>query len=84
MVSVSVLSLSQDAVRKSFRVCGIAADGVHVPESELHSRLQNILEKRQALEGVDGGEESGDSAESDFDFIESGAHELSDCSEDEL
>ena len=39
MVSQSVHSLSQESIKKSFRVCGTAAEGEEIPETELHGRL---------------------------------------------
>ena len=49
MVSQSVRSLSQESIKKSFRVCGIAAEGEEVPENELHGRLKQMLTKSERM-----------------------------------
>ena len=43
MVLKAVHSLSPESIRKSFRVCGIAAEGEKVPENELNERLKQLL-----------------------------------------
>ena len=43
MVLKVVHSLSPESIRKSFRVCGIAAEGETVPENELNERLKQLL-----------------------------------------
>ena len=40
---LNVHSLSPESIRKSFRVCGIAAEGEKVPENELNERLKQFL-----------------------------------------
>ena len=39
----AVHSLSPESIKKSFRVCGIAAEGEKVPENELNERLKQLL-----------------------------------------
>ena len=43
MVLKAVHSLLPESIRKSFRVCGIAAEGEKVPENELNERLKQLL-----------------------------------------
>ena len=43
MVLKAVHSLSPESIRKSFRMCGIAAEGKKVPENELNERLKKLL-----------------------------------------
>ena len=42
MVLKAVHSLSPESIRKSFRVCGIVAEGEKVPENELNERLKQF------------------------------------------
>lgn len=44
MVSKAVKCLSKESIQKSFRCCGIAANGQVVPRSELNGRLKSSLE----------------------------------------
>ena len=43
VVNKAVHSLSPESIRKSFRVCGIAAHGEKVRENELNERLKQLL-----------------------------------------
>ena len=43
MVLKDVYSLSPESIRKSLRVCDIAAEGEKVPENELNERLKQLL-----------------------------------------
>ena len=43
MVLKAVRSLLPASIRKSFRMCGIAAEGEKVPENELNERLKQLL-----------------------------------------
>jgi len=40
MVSAAISAISSEAIKKSFRVCGIAPDGEAVPHEDLNSQLQ--------------------------------------------
>jgi len=92
MVSQSVRSLSQESIKKSFRVCGIAAEGEEVPEAELHSRLKQMLtESERMLPNPEGSNveiiidfESEEESDNDvMDFTADGAVEIVECGDDE-
>ena len=94
MVSQSVRSLSQESIKKSFRVCGIAAEGEEVPETELHGRLKQMLtESERMLPNPEGSnveiiidfesEEESDSDNDVMDFTADGAVEIVECGDDE-
>ena len=94
MVSQSVRSLSQESIKKSFRVCGIAAEGEEVPETELHGRLKQMLtESERMLPNPEGSnveiiidfesEEESDSDNDVMDFTADGAVEIVECGNDE-
>ena len=94
MVSQSVRSLSQESIKKSFRVCGIAAEGKEVPETELHGRLKQMLtESERMLPNPEGSnveiiidfelEKESDSDNDVMDFTADGAVEIVECGDDE-
>ena len=58
MVLEALKRISEGMIKKSFRVCGFAANGVSVPNEDLHSRLRNFLNEES---DDDSDEESDDS-----------------------
>ena len=94
MVSQSVRSLSQESIKKSFRVCGIAAEGEEVPETELHGGLKQILTEsermlpnpeRSSVEIIIAfeSEEESDSDNDVMDFTADSAVKIVECGDNE-
>ncbi len=50
MVNLSLDSLSQEAIKKSFCCCGIAEKGQEVTKEELHTRLKDLLDNGEEEE----------------------------------
>ena len=88
LVLKAVHSLSPENIRKSFRVCGIAAEGEKVPENELNERLKQLLvapenagmvlnTEEASAENIIEVESHNESDEKDeLDFIQNGANDI--------
>ena len=88
LVLKAVHSLSPESIRKSFRVCGIAAEGEKVPENELNERLKQLLvavenavmvlnTEEASAENIIEMESHNESDEKDeLDFIQNGASDI--------
>ena len=67
MVSKAVHCLGKESIQKSFRFCGIAADGQVVPESELNRSLKSSSEGAYHTTDADEGDDSIDDENLDLD-----------------
>ena len=88
MVLKAVHSLSLKSIRKSFRVCGIAAEGEKDPENELNEGLKQLLVapanagmvlniEEASAENIIEVESHNESDEKDeLDFIQNGANDI--------
>ena len=81
MVSEALNRISEEMIKKSFRVCGFAANGVAVPNKELHSRLRNFLSDSDEESDDDSNEESDDDTDvssegSSFESFEVSDHDI--------
>ena len=88
LVLKAVHSLSPESIRKSFRVCGIAAEGEKVPENKLNEGLKQLLvapenagmvlnTEEASAENIIEVESHNESDEEDeLDFIQIGASDI--------